>query len=319
MTVLVLLWLFQVVFLGSFYTNMHVSDIKKEALTVIKSFNGNKTAFASALDTYAYANNLNLEWIDVTGDTIYAINSMGTGTGIGNSMGMGIGMSMGGKGNMGMNIPRTEIVQNALSGKTTSTTVTNPRFGNEVMFIGIPVYNADNISSVLIINFSLTPVEDTVSILKRQLIIITGILLAASLLLSFIMSRRFTKPILEIKKVSENMAQGDFASRINIKRRDEIGELAQTINNMGQQLSQIEQLRKDLIANVSHELRTPLSLIQGYAETIRDVSGNTPEKREKQLGIFIEETQRLSRFVDDILKSFSAAGWLLPAAEKSFL
>jgi len=70
---------------------------------------------------------------------------------------------------------------------------------------------------------------------------------------------------------------------------------------MGQQLSKIEQLRKDLIANVSHELRTPLSLIRGYAETIRDVTGNVPDKREKQLGIIIEETERLGKIVDDIL------------------
>lgn len=97
------------------------------------------------------------------------------------------------------------------------------------------------------------------------------------------------------------MASGDFSVRINTKKQDEIGKLADTINYLGQQLSKIEQLRKDLIANVSHELRTPLSLIRGYAETIRDVSGNFPEKREKQLEIIIEETERLSRIVDDIL------------------
>jgi signal transduction histidine kinase len=72
-----------------------------------------------------------------------------------------------------------------------------------------------------------------------------------------------------------------------------------------------EQLRKDLIANVSHELRTPLSLIRGYAETIRDVSGNVPEKRERQLDIIIEESERLSKIVDDILNlSQMQAGYL---------
>jgi signal transduction histidine kinase len=97
------------------------------------------------------------------------------------------------------------------------------------------------------------------------------------------------------------MASGDFSVRIKSKGKDEIGKLADTINYLGQHLSKIEQLRKDLIANVSHELRTPLSIIRGYAETIRDVTGNVPEKREKQLGIIIEETERLSSIVDDIL------------------
>ena len=52
---------------------------------------------------------------------------------------------------------------------------------------------------------------------------------------------------------------------------------------------------------LSHELRTPLSLIRGYAETIRDVTGNVAGKRDKQLEIIIEESERLSRIVDDIL------------------
>jgi signal transduction histidine kinase len=107
---------------------------------------------------------------------------------------------------------------------------------------------------------------------------------------------------LEIKKVSKEIAAGNFLSRIDNKKEDEIGELAEAINELGQELTKIEQLRKDLIANVSHELRTPLSLIQGYAETIRDISGDIPEKRQKQLGIIIEESQRLSAIVDDILK-----------------
>ena len=55
------------------------------------------------------------------------------------------------------------------------------------------------------------------------------------------------------------------------------------------------------MANVSHELRTPLSLIRGYAETIRDVTGGNEEKRTRQLGIIIEESQRLGAIVDDIL------------------
>ena len=73
------------------------------------------------------------------------------------------------------------------------------------------------------------------------------------------------------------------------------------MNQMGDALMRNDILQKELIANISHELRTPLTLIKGYAETIRDITGNIPEKREKQLGIIITETERLSHMVSEIL------------------
>ncbi len=157
----------------------------------------------------------------------------------------------------------------------------------------------------------MVPVEDTVNILKQQLFYIIIILLIASLLLSFVLSRGFTKPILDIISVSERMAEGNLGARVSLTRHDEIGELANTINYMGDELTKIDQLRKDLIANVSHELRTPLSIIKGYAETIRDISGDNPDKREKHIDIIIEESDRLSHVVDSILNfSQIQAGYL---------
>lgn len=284
--VLILLWFFQIVFLESFYTNMRIYNIKNEAASIIKLLNdGNRSEFENKLDAFAFNNNLSSELMDNAGNSIYITGSTGAG----------------GQMPMMRNNARDEVFQKVLLGKEVTVPVTHPRFGNKFMMIGLPIKISGEVSSVLIINMPLAPVEDTVSILKWQLFYITFILLAAALLISFLISRSFTRPILEIKKASEIMASGDFSVRINTKKQDEIGKLADTINYLGQQLSKIEQLRKDLIANVSHELRTPLSLIRGYAETIRDVSGNFPEKREKQLEIIIEETERLSRIVDDIL------------------
>ena len=284
--VLILLWLFQIVFLESFYTDMSISNIKNEAASIIKLLNDDsKSEFKDKLESFAFKNNMSAELLDKTGKTIYITESTG----------------MSGQMPMMRNNSRTEVFKEVLLGKEVTVPLTHPRFGNKFMMIGLPVKITGEVAGVLLINMPLAPVEDTASILKWQLFYITIILLTAALMISFLISRSFTRPILEIKKASEIMASGDFSVRINTKKQDEIGKLAGTINYLGQQLSKIEQLRKDLIANVSHELRTPLSLIRGYAETIRDVSGNSPEKREYQLGIIIEETERLSRIVDDIL------------------
>jgi signal transduction histidine kinase len=284
--VLILLWLFQIVFLESFYTNMQISGVEKEAAAIIGLMNeGSKTEYENKLDALAFKYNMSIELIDSEGNTTYNTGATGA---------MGQMPMM-------MNGTRTEVFQQVLAGNTVETPVTHPRFGNKFMMIGLPVKESGTVSEVLIINMPLAPVEDTASILKWQLLYITSILLVASLIISYLISKSFTRPILDIKKASEMMASGDFSARINIRKQDELGKLASTINYLGEQLSKIDHLRKDLIANVSHELRTPLSLIRGYAETIKDVTGDSREKRDKQLDIIIEETERLGRIVDDVL------------------
>lgn len=296
MIVLILLWLFQIVFLGSFYSSIRISDVKQEGASIITLLaDGNKNEFKNRADAFAFKNNLSIELIDLEGNNLYMSGVTGS------------------NGQMPMmrNSARVEAFQQIKSGKEVTIPLSHPRFGNKFMLIGIPYRVNGQLAGAFFINMPMAPVEDTASILKRQLMYISVILLAAASIISFIISKTFTKPILEIKKVSEKMASGDFSDRIKSKNKDEIGRLAETINFMGQELSKIDQLRKDLIANVSHELRTPLSIIRGYAETIKDVSGNFPEKRNKQLEIIIEESERLSGIVDDILNlSQLQAGYL---------
>lgn len=75
-------------------------------------------------------------------------------------------------------------------------------------------------------------------------------------------------------------------------------ELAATLNYAAAELSKVEDLRRELIANVSHDLRTPLTMISGYAEVMRDIPGeNTPEN----VQIVIDEANRLTGIVNDLL------------------
>jgi len=286
LVVLILLWLFQIVFLEKFYTQMRIDDLKDKAMSITKLLDENKPKeFQNKMDALAYENNMSIELLDTKGNSMYLTGSSG----------------VGGQMPMMRNDSRDQIYKTALAGEEAAVSLTHPRFGNKFILIGLPINTGGKLSEVLMINFPVAPVEDTAAILQQQLLYISLILLAAALLISFLLARSFTRPIVDIEEAAEKMAAGDFSARIINNRQDEIGQLTQTINYLGQQLSQIDKLRKDLIANVSHELRTPLSLIRGYAETLRDVTGNTPDKREKQLGIIIEETERLSSVVDDIL------------------
>jgi signal transduction histidine kinase len=147
----------------------------------------------------------------------------------------------------------------------------------------------------------LAAIAETVNILKSQLIIITFTLFVISLLVSYKLSKILADPILKISHQAESYSAGEYKVRISAVQDDELGKLAKRMNNMGEALARNERLQKELISNVSHELRTPLTLIRGYAETLRDVTGENPQKREKQLGIIIEESERLGKIVEDIL------------------
>ena len=150
----------------------------------------------------------------------------------------------------------------------------------------------------IFLNSLITPVGATVDTLQRQLAVITAVLLLLSLLLSYIMSRRITRPIIDTNEAAKALSQGKFDPPRRGTVYLEIGELNETLLKAARELSQVEQLQKELIANISHDLRTPLTMIGGYAEVMRDIPGeNTPENMQ----VVIDETKRLSTLVSAVL------------------
>ena len=80
-----------------------------------------------------------------------------------------------------------------------------------------------------------------------------------------------------------------------MEHHDEIGRLAEDFNYMAAEVKRSAQLEKDILANVSHDLRTPLTLIKGYAETVRDLTGSDAAKRTEQCNIIVDETDSPAR------------------------
>ena len=153
----------------------------------------------------------------------------------------------------------------------------------------------------LLIVFSLVDVTEASRVLLQQLWVITAVLLAAALILSLVLSRRFSRPIVAVTNASKQMAAGDYSIKTPVTTQDEIGQLTRALNELGDELGKAEELRRELIANVSHELRAPLTIIRGYAETVRDVTWPNEEKRTNQLNAIVEESARLGSLVSDIL------------------
>ena len=282
-SVLLLLWFFQILFLEKFYINERVSEVNNKGFYIaenISSFQDGE--LENELDSLVYNYNSSVELTDSNGKLLYN-NFEGRQPLAPN------------------NITKMNLLRQILSGDSVISKMKHQRFNTDYILLGIPVKVEQKIIGALIISMPLPPIHDTVEILKKQLVYILGILMVVSILLSYLLSKVFVKPIMKIINVTEEMASGHLDVKIETKSKDEIGRLTNSINHLGAELSKIEKLRREFIANVSHDLRTPLSLIRGYAETIKDVTGSNQQKREKQLDIIIEESERLSKIVEDIL------------------
>jgi len=164
-------------------------------------------------------------------------------------------------------------------------------------------YEGANGSKFMIAIYMHTPVEEVIEArmqVIKYFLISGGVALAIALVLIYIFSMKLSRPLKQIKNAAARISNGEFEKRVNIKSKDEIGELAKAFNHMADALQRIEEMRRGFIANVSHELRTPMTSIRGFIEGILD--GTIPQEKQNQyLTIVRDETNRLNRLVNDLL------------------
>lgn len=173
-------------------------------------------------------------------------------------------------------------------------------------------------NEVLLYIFSpLYPVTSTVNILKHQLLSVTTIILIIAFIMITYFSSRISRPIKSITNAAKRMGKGDYNVKFEADSYSEINNLAATLNTAAYELGMADTRQRDLIANVSHDLKTPLTMIRSYAEMIRDLSGDNPEKRNAHLQVIIDETDRMSQLVSD-MASVSAMRTNKVVLEKDF-
>ncbi|MFF7179259.1 ATP-binding protein [Streptomyces sp. NPDC008121] len=128
---------------------------------------------------------------------------------------------------------------------------------------------------------------------------ITVFAMIATLLITQFVAQSLTAPLDEMNTVAGSISRGDFSRRVRgADRRDELGDLASTINRMADDLEAVDRHRKELVANVSHELRTPIAALRAVLENVVDgVSEADPETMRTAL----KQTERLGRLVETLL------------------
>jgi signal transduction histidine kinase len=136
-----------------------------------------------------------------------------------------------------------------------------------------------------------------VDAVNRALLLAAGAAGLAALLATVVLSRRILGPVEALTAAARRMETGDLSQRVEVRSRDEIGELAHAFNSMAGGLERTEQLRRHMVTDVAHELRTPLTNIRGYLEAVRDgVALPRPELIES----LHEEALLLDQLVNDL-------------------
>ncbi|MBQ9760836.1 MAG: HAMP domain-containing protein [Clostridia bacterium] len=158
--------------------------------------------------------------------------------------------------------------------------------------------NQSGAPCIILLDAALFPLDTTVHSLEMQFIWIAGFLLIFAIFSVCSLYRRISKPLIRMNEAAKQLAKGKYDTKFVGEGYLETRELADTLNHTATELSRVDRLQKELLANISHDLRTPLTMIKGYGELMRDIPGeNTPENMQ----VVIDETERLSELVNDLL------------------
>lgn len=275
--IIIFLWVFQVLFLQFSYEHY---QIKKMNALVNQIDSTNLEDLDSALTSLAYQNEVCIEFESNYGTKVTY-----------NTMQVGCGLDK--------NISSINKIKNSLKEKTSkknAVKLIHPTYKSKAYLYSINI----DIGHIFIYS-SLEDIDSTSVILRGQLIYIMVLVLIFACFIAYFLSKKITKPIINITKKAREMGRGNYDIVFQENGTLEIDELASTLNNACSDMKKIDELRRDLLANVSHDLKTPLTMIKAYAEMVRDISYKDKEKRNKDLNVIIEETDRLNILVNDLL------------------
>ncbi len=278
--ILGMLWAFQFIFFDTLYKNQKINDIKVVAKNIKE--NQNSESFYDTINNLAFDKSVCVEIENSDYDLLYSSSYFGKGciSSIQTTYKY-----------------KSDFINN--NKKEETYTLTNERFDTETIVYATKLNN----NQYAFINASLEPVDGTVNLIQKQLLIITLLVIIFSYIIANIISSYISKPINDINNEAKKLAKGNF----DIEFREdnqilEIEELSRTLNYTRDELSKTEELRRDLMANVSHDLKTPLTMIKANAEICKDLHMNNPKKQEEDMNTIISETDRLTILVNDILE-----------------
>ena len=270
-TIFIILWIMQVVFIQAYYKGMIGNELIKIGKDVTQNYNN-----IDLLDEISYKNSMNILVFDESGNIKYSSQSSDKPAYI------------------DLNLAITNLQKS--DDDYTTYTVDIPRLKSESIVYANKIDN-----TYVIVSTNIEPIGAATKVLSNQLIYITMILIVLSFLISVYISKKFVKPITEITNTSKELGKGNYNVVFEQSEYEELNNLANSLNYSANELKKTDGLRKELIANVSHDIKTPLTIIKAYSEMIKDLSGEIKEKRDEHLSVIIGQADLLTKLTDDMM------------------
>ncbi|WP_251587514.1 HAMP domain-containing sensor histidine kinase [Paenibacillus macerans] len=176
--------------------------------------------------------------------------------------------------------------------------------GEHYFITAKPVLDAagGNITAAVYVLSSTKHMDESLSAVRGVLVLAGVGALLLALGITWIIARILSKPLVQMQVATRNIAAGELETRLAIRRNDEIGMLANSINHLAVELQRYRDTRQEFFANISHELRTPITYLEGYAKVLKNRLYDTEEEKDRYLDIIHEEALRLQHLINDLFE-----------------
>ena len=169
--------------------------------------------------------------------------------------------------------------------------------------VAIPAAQRDPLGSAFIVRARAQNDIVTVAALHllTRLALAGALALLIALLIALLLSHTFSRPLMELADAANDIARGNYARRVRIAGRSEIGVVGDAFNKMAEAVEKARELQRRFVGDVSHELKTPLTSLIGFSQALVDGGLVSDEERRRAAQIVHEESQRVYRLSQELL------------------
>lgn len=201
------------------------------------------------------------------------------------------------------------VLAQVFEGKTTYGEEFSEPLGAASLTVGAPIYSGTDVIGAVLLHSPVSWIDTAVRYGLTAVAVgcLVGLVLAG--IAAAALSYRLTEPLQKMRKTALALADGDYEANTGISSKDEVGQLANTMDVLAKRLEEarnerkeIDKMRDSFVANVSHELRTPIAILRGYIELLADGTVKDDKEVQDSYRQMLAESRHMERLVNDLLE-----------------